>query len=171
MELIDLFVANMAGKNLHESLPDGKAVPFDLEESNGEHTIGGIVEGFFPENYLDLLLYLQTLSFYERKVGGIPDIMEVEAAIALMKEDEISALPDRHPKYVRIHAAGVIREQRSDIWQRIIMLERLIVEIVRRCAPSESQRLRVRYRVNSNGKIRRVTIFEPKFIEGIVDPT
>ena len=163
MKLISLIELILKGKSANKHLPEGKVTTFDLEGGNKEYALGSFLEVRFGKKVLNKLLYLQTLSMDMRKVGGYPQL------------EELPPIKKKHPskkEKLRWKSESLMAEiqKRSNLWDDIGVLENLIVMIVEQNAPSEVKHHGVRYRVNSEGRVRRVAISEPQYLKGVIIP-
>ena len=172
MELLDLITLILSGKRVDKSLPGGKIVTFDLVEGNKEYTLGSFLEVKLKKRVLDKLLYLQTLSMEKRKVGGYPQFGEIVTSQCDMSQIICrDGVTQKDIMNWKDDAMEIELQKRSNLWDTILTIENLIVMTVELNVPSEVQHRGVKYRVNSEGQIRRVAISEPQFLRGVVIPT
>lgn len=112
-----------------DTLPANKLNVFDMGEPIGMR---------LPHSILKRIVRLQTLIVREQQKGEMPkvDVMEgLETPAERTHFSQLSAMAN---------ALGIM----EDGTRRIMMIERLIVEIVREAVPTECERLDVRYCVN-----------------------
>ncbi|MEY2640730.1 MAG: hypothetical protein RL150_123 [Candidatus Parcubacteria bacterium] len=114
-------------------LPNNKLIP-----------VGGTYECVsetVPRPVFRKIARLQTLCFQAYALGGVPDIGQADQQAALTGST-------RH----RVMEASL--STREDMVRRIMMLERLIVEIVRETFPAECSRFDVEYFVCLDDTLR-----------------
>lgn len=130
MTFLETIVAILSDQPVIDTLPNDKLNVFDIGKPIGGRRL--------PMNVLQRLARLQTLIVRAQSMGEMPatDVME-----GLQDPGERTQLS-------QLDAMAAALGIQEDSTRRIMMLERLIVEIVREAVPTECERLDVRYCVN-----------------------
>lgn len=136
--------AVLSGQDEIENLPNDRLIGFDY--------LGDPVEQTVPMSVFLKLARLQTLSFQAHEKSEMPSYEVVKNVVEVTGGNAAQTITD---------SLGV----QEDDTRRIMMIERLIVEVVREAIPAECERNDVEYFAHVSGVIMRRPINNRRFLD------
>ncbi len=140
MSFLQTVLAVLTGQDEISELPSDKLIAL----TNGEP-----IERRLSQEDLHKIIRLQTLIVHEQERGAM---------------FEQGGLPEEDGQDTQNVMAQYLAVQ-EDATARVIMLERLIVELVREAVPAECERFDVRYSVNLSLEVLRSRVSHHRFLD------
>lgn len=137
-------MAVLSDQNEIENLPNDKLIASNHESNPIKQVV--------PTTVLIKIARLQTLAFQAHNKSKMPNCDVIKSIAEVTGSNTAQTMAD---------SLGV----QEDATRRIIMIERLIVEVVREAIPAECERNDVEYFANTNGLIMRRPINYRRFLD------